>query len=136
MSFENKLVVIVNKDVETAIAMNAVAHASLAMGAMLGKETICLQDYQDASSNSWPISGMPYIVLRGKSGEIRKTIVAAKEQKITQIAFTESMIGGTFQEQLEKIRQVSEENHLYFCVALFGPWDAVSHLTKKLSLFK
>jgi hypothetical protein len=52
MSFENKLVIIVNKDLEIGVAMNVVEHASLTIGAMFGKETIFLQDYKDASNNT------------------------------------------------------------------------------------
>ena len=95
-----------------------------------------MQEYKDASDNNWLMSGMPYIILRGKSGEIRKAILSAKEANIMQLAFTETMTCGTYQEQLERTSQVTQEEHVYYGAVLFGPWDAVSQITKKLSLYK
>ncbi len=136
MSFENKLVIMVNKDIEIGVAMNAIAHTSLALGAILGKEKAFLTDYKDLSGNVWAMSGMPYIVLRGKSAEIKKAVLAAKEAHIIHNVFVGTMTGGTYIEQTENISKVTEEDHSYYAAALLGDPAKVSLITKRFSLYK
>ena len=61
MSFENKLVAIVNKKIEVGIAMNAIAHMTVGLGAQLNNEVLRLNNYQDKEGNIYPnISQIPF----------------------------------------------------------------------------
>lgn len=76
-----------------------------------------------------------YIVLRGASRDLKKAMLSAKEHHITQQAFVDSMTGGTYLEQIDAISHKYEDDHVYYAVALFGAWDTVSLITKRLSLY-
>jgi hypothetical protein len=137
MLFENKLVALVNKEIETGVAMNAIAHMTIGLGTQLNNETLRLNDYQDKDGNIYPnISQMPFIILRGKSSEIRKAVGQARDEKMFFSVFTNTMTGGTYQEQLDNTRQTPEDQLIYYGAVLFGPWDHVSLITKRFSLYK
>lgn len=135
--FANKLVAVINKDLDVGVALNAVAHMSLGLARNLDKEALQLDDYVDANANIYPnISRIPYIILRAKSGEIRKTIIAARERNICHTAFLNTMTGGTYIEQLERTKLMSDEEMICYGCALFGAWEVVSEITRKFSLFR
>ena len=135
--FENKLVALVNKEIDVGVAMNAIAHMTLGLGSLVPKDLLKLDDYKDKEGNLYPsISQMPFIILRGKSSEIRKAVQGAKDLSMKFGVFTDTMTGGTFQEQLDRTAQTSQDQLVYYGAVLFGPWETVSHLTKRFSLYR
>ena len=135
--FENKLVAVMNKSVDPGKIMNALAHMCVGFGAHLGAEELQLVDYIDADENRHPnISKMPFIILRAGGNKIRKLREQAEAEGIRFSVFTDTMTVGSWSDQVERTKQTSEEVLTYFGIVLYGPWDRVSELTKKFSLWK
>ncbi|MGV8948137.1 MAG: DUF2000 domain-containing protein [Candidatus Paracaedibacter sp.] len=110
---------------------------SVGLGAEVGKLSLRLNDYKDAKGNVYPnISQIPFIILRGKSGEIRKTIEKAKDMKVLHGVFLNTMTGGTYLEQLTRTAESQEESLTYYGCVLFGERAAVSEMTRKFSLWR
>ena len=136
MSFENKLVTIVNKEIEVGVAMNAIAHMCIGLGSQLNKEILRLDDYQDKEGNIYPnISQIPFIVLRGKSNDIRKAVDRAKEEGVKVGIFTDTMTVGGYQEQLERTLNTPHDQLIFYGATLFGLWETVSQITKRFSIY-
>ena len=115
LTFENKLVAIVNKDIDVGVAMNGMAHMILGFGAAGNKDLFRLDDYQDKDSHVYPnISQIPFIILRGKSGEIKKAVHAAREQNVHYGVFLNTMTGGTYLEQMERPEPLILIDHRQF----------------------
>lgn len=135
--FDNKLVAVLNKKIEPGKLMNALAHMCIGLGAVIGKDPLRLTNYQDADGNAHPhVSEIPFMILCENSNKIRKLRQEALANNIIFNDFTDTMTVGTYQEQIERTKQVKEEDLIYFGIVLFGDWDKVTELTRKFSLWK
>lgn len=136
--FENKLVAVVNKKIETGTLMNALAHMCLGFGANKGGTELHLTDYKNADGVVYPnISKMPFIILReDNSNKIGKLLREAQMAGIHYSVFTNTMTEGTWEDQIKQTLSTSEEQIIYYGIVLFGPKDIVTNLTKKLSLLR
>lgn len=137
-NFQNKLVAVVNKQIETGVLMNALAHMCLGFGAHMGANELHLMDYRDADESLYPnISKMPFIILREKnSNKIAALLEKAREMNIQYSAFTNTMTEGSWQDQEARTKSTKREEIIFYGLVLFGPEQMVSELTKKLSLYR
>jgi hypothetical protein len=136
--FQNKLVAVVNKQIETGVVMNALAHMCLGFGAHMGPSDLHLMDYKNADGFIYPnISKMPFIVLREKnSNKIANLLKMAKEAGVYYSVFTNTMTEGTWQDQEAKTLLTKGDEMIFYGIVLFGPKDTVTEMTKKLSLWR
>ncbi|MBI2792256.1 MAG: DUF2000 domain-containing protein [Gammaproteobacteria bacterium] len=135
--FENKLVAVMNKSIETGKIMNALAHMCIGFGAGLGRDVLNLVDYQDKSNNVYPdISKMPFIILNANSNKINNLRKSAIIEGIQFSVFTDTMTVGTWEEQLARTKETTEENINFMGIVICGEWGVVTELTKKFSLWK
>lgn len=136
--FPNKLVAIVNKQIDTGVLMNAVAHMCLGFGAHMGHRELHLMDYKNAEGFIYPnISKMPFIILREKnSNKIGTLLMKAKEAGLQYSVFTNTMTEGTWGDQEARTLATKQEEIVYYGLVLFGPEKIVSELTGKCSLYR
>lgn len=136
--FKNKLVAVVNKQIDTGVVMNALAHMCLGFGAHMGISDLHLMDYKNADGFVYPnISKMPFIILREKnSNKIASLLMKAKEAGIQYSVFTNTMTEGTWEDQEARTLAAKSEEIIFYGIVLFGPKEIVTEMTRKLSLWK
>lgn len=136
--FPNKLVAVINKQIEQGTAMNALAHMCLGFGADTGASDLHLMDYKNAEGVIYPnISKMPFIILRAKnSNKIASLLAEAKEAGLHYSVFTNTMTEGSWEDQEIRTLGTKGEDIVFYGIVLFGPKEIVEKMTGKLSLWK
>lgn len=136
--FQNKLVAVLNKQIEMGIAMNALAHMCLGFGAHMGPSDLHLMDYENAEGFLYPnISKMPFVILREKnSNKIATLLMKAKEAGLQYSVFTNTMTEGTWEDQKARTLGTKSEEIIFYGIVLFGPKEIVTEMTRKLSLWR
>jgi len=137
-NFENKLVAVVNKQIDTGVLMNAIAHMCLGFGANKDPSELHIMDYKNKDGFIYPnISKMPFIILREKnSNKIAALLAKAKEHGVQYSVFTNTMTVGTWQDQEERTLLTSNDEMIFYGIVLYGPKDVVTEMTRKLSLWR
>jgi hypothetical protein len=135
-----RVVVLLNKNLDPGVALNAIAHLGMSIANVvgeLGRARLKFLDYIDKDGHVHPgISARSLIVLRGKPGELRKLRQEAIASRILNVNFTNTMTGGTYKDQLERTSATPEAELEYFGVAVFGRAEEIAGLTRRYSLWR
>lgn len=135
--FTQKMVAVMNKALEPGVVMNALAHASLGLGARGGSTLLRLDTYVDKEGCEFSgISQMPFIILSANSNKIKNLYQWAKDNDILHVAFLDSMTGGGYKEQLAHCQERQCDNHVFYGIVMIGPEEKVNEATKKFSLWR
>lgn len=135
-----KFIVILNKRLETGVALNAAAHMAAGLVARAEQHQVSdmkfLNFVNKADGKHPSISARSLIVLRGTSNEIAKAKQEAIDRNILFTDFTSTMTGDTYVEQLERTRATGPADLEYYGLCMFGDVTELGEFTRKLSLWR
>lgn len=133
---QKKFAAVINKKCDAAVVMNALAHASLGLGEAKPDAAFLTYDRPDLVRHA-NISTYPVITFSAKnSNQIRRLVQEANDAGLDHNYFTEQMIAGSAQEQIDANRDTAWDDLTFVCAVLFGDREKVDPLTKRFSLFK
>ncbi len=135
--FSRKIVVVLNKELPTWQAMNALAHTSAYIGNKMDQtfdtgETFSAKDEKYPRNTQYPI-----IALSSKLGQLQNLLEKIKTSGLLYHAFIREMIETTNDSEIEEILKNKNAKDVEILgIGVFGPNEEVDKLTKNYSLWK
>lgn len=136
---DRKIVVVVQKSVDTWVALNIVGHLSVALGATRGTELMGRKELHDASGEAHAgIAKYPLVILAAQRIKLARAIAAAKLIPDIVVAdYPRQMLETGHDDELAEAMAMSKAEQVEYLGALFyGPSELVSQITGKFSLWK
>ena len=136
----HKFVIVLNKRIPPAVALNACAHMTATLVARADDETrrhMSFVNYTDADGNAHPVSALSLVVLSAKnSSQLRTARLEVIRAGLPHADFTETMTKDTSVEQMARTQATREEDLDYWGLCVFGAKQAVDPITRKFSLWR
>ena len=135
--FSKRFVVVLNKELPTWQAMNALGHMSAFLGNKLNEsfdtgETFAAKDTEYPRNSQYPI-----IILSAKPGQLQNLLEKVKTSGILYHAFIREMIETTNDSEIEKTLVIKKASDIELLgIGIFGANEEVEKLTKNYSLWK
>lgn len=133
---QKKLYVIVNRNVDAAVQMNAVGH--LSAGIMQKAEERLFHSYpnQDSGLSAF-LSHYPVVILQAKnSNQLAAVAQKCHEQGILYNFFTTTMLGQSTEQQMKATQEALFSSLEFIAVAIYGDAENIAPITRKFSVFK
>lgn len=133
-----KMVAIVSPRLDAVVASNTVGHMMVALGAKLGSQ-ILGETREDADGLQHArLARYPLIILTAKPGKISSILDEARQLMwVTVVDYPEEGYTTTHDDDYGAALSAKNANNItYIGAALFGPTEAIKHLSGKLSLWQ
>lgn len=136
--FSNKIVIIVNKELESWQITNAVAHTSAYIGHKLNEKFDTGENFITKDEANHPRNTQyPIIILTAKPGQMSNLMTKVRESELLYHGFIKEMIDTSDDQEITKILATKDDSEIeYLGIGVFGSNDEVNKLTKKFSMFK
>jgi len=136
--FDNKIAIVVSKELEQWQVLNTVAHISAFFGHKLedkfdtGEFFITKDGVNHPRNTQYAI-----IVLRAKPGQLPNLMAQVRGSGLLYHGFIREMIDTTNDDEITKILADKTDSEVeYLGIGVFGPKDQVDSLTKKYQLWR
>ncbi len=136
--FSNRIVIVINKDLENWQISNTVAHISAYLGNKLNKNFSTGGHFVTKDGKNHPRNTQyPIIVLTADPGQMQNFMEKVRESGLEYHGFIKEMIQTTDDTEIEKILSEKTDSEIeYLGIGLFGENETLKKLTNKFSLFK
>ncbi|HEY3983377.1 DUF2000 family protein [Cedecea sp.] len=131
-----KLYVIVNRNADVSVQMNAVGH--LCGGIMLKADEPKFHDYSNQESGlSAYMNHYPVVVLQSKnSSQLATALEKCREEGMLYNFFTTTMLSHSSEQQIKDTLETPFADLDFVGIALYGETEKLKPVTKKFSVFK
>lgn len=133
-----KFVTVLNKRFEANQLLSALGHVTAGLVGQHGDVAqMSFVTYQDADGGTYePVSDWPFIVLRGKAGQIATFRTNLTELGLPAVVYLNTMISGGSEAQQAKTRQTPAAELEILALATFGERGEIDALTKRFSVWQ
>lgn len=136
--FENKIVIVVNDELQPWQKANAISHVAAYIGNELGENFKTADFFVTEDGLLHPRNSQyAIIVLSAKPGQMNNLMTNIRNSGLIYHGFIKEMIDTTNDTEITEILSSKKDSEVeYYAIGAFGNKDKLDSLTKKYSLFK
>lgn len=136
---DKKFVVVLNKNYDLARLTSGMGHVTAGLVGSLSNdvESLSFLEYESADGQKFPwISDWPFIVLRGRGGQIKTLRESLGEKSLPCVVYLDTMLEGGTEVEMAATKSRNLEDLDVLALSTFGDREVIDGLTKKFSLWQ
>lgn len=136
---EKKIVIILDNQLESWMALNVVGHLSVSLGALIDSDLMGREELTDASGVKHKgISKYPIVVLSARKDKLAQALANARTIPEIYVGdYPKEMLDTAHDDELCQVIALKESDKMdYLGVLLFGASEPINNITRKFSLWK